>query len=210
MMDIPPAEQARIQRHRDEAFVDCLRPLWLSRWAPRVAVLTWRRVHHLSGEENPLLDFNISRWLLSRRALLRALYLCSPAFRPDGRGWRRFRLLHGWRVWVQRERIASGLRAYIREAFAEQLRGPQAAEFPAAHWLADRAVLFAGRGLIADWSGVLDMPVAVSNQLVNSIVGHRPSGSPAGEPAWNPAQDKANGEYLRRKKAARLKAQRNN
>lgn len=207
----------RIEQHREEAFVELPRPLWLrpdlgrfSRVGPFVAPLTWRRLHQLQGEGNRILSADILG--MPGVEILRALWILSPDYRPTARAFRRFLWCHtlGLTLLRNRWRLVKYIRAHIDDAFMERTVASSASgdgsgdvDIPSAHYLAQLIVSMGSLGLCRHPADVLDLPVAMTFQILNSAYGHS---SQPGEPRWNLAQDRANGERLRRLKRERMAA----
>lgn len=180
--------RTRLDCHRAEAFVEGRRPLWASRLSPEVEPLSWRHFHLLLAMGHPLLGQDAEGRPLPqhRHALAVALWVCSGQ-RRSLRYWR-------VRLWLNRPgQVAAALRRHLADAFTEQQSGEASGEYPPAYFLAQLTVSFARLGLIRSYRQLLDMPVAVSYQLLNAATGE------------NPTLVKAKGEYLRRQRAEKLK-----
>jgi len=219
-----PSEMEKIKRHRDEAFIECPRPLWIEpariglSAGPQVVPLTWLRYHQLSGEQHRILAAECGQ--IPRAELLRSLWVLSPSFSHSRTAWRIFRIRHTLTTLRHRQRLQSHLRAFILDAFLEDgtsksqpssLKShpsslpslPPEPPFPSAHLLAN---VITGFARLYGWTrrDILEMPIAQFYQLQNVLNGQ---GNPeAGEPAFNAVEDRKTGDRLRAKQAARREA----
>lgn len=202
------AEIANIERHRDEAFIECARPLWIKPgWfgpsvGPPVMPLTWIRYHQLCGEQHAVLLPDPGA--IDRDALLRTLWVLSPSFSHSRIAWRIYKLRNYLCALINRKQLQASLRLYIIDAFLESgasssNNAPADSSFPASHLLGGIISCFAK---LYSWSrrDILEMPIAQSYQLLNTFSGQ--GNAAAGQPAFNAVEDRKNGDRLRAKRAA--------
>ena len=204
------SEIANIERHRDEAFIECPRPLWIKPgWfgpsvGPPVVPLSWIRYHQLCGEQHRVLLPNPGS--IPRIELLRTLWVLSPGFSHSRLAWRLYRLRHYCCALFKRRQLQHALRLYIIDAFLESGASNRSSSgaaadtsFPAAHLLGGIIGCFAK---LYSWSrrDILEMPIAQSYQLLNAFSGQ--GNAAAGQPAFNAVEDRKNGDRLRAKRDA--------
>lgn len=185
-----PHIQSIIEKHnrsRAEAWIDFERPLWIERgkWfgvrrGPMVMPLTWRRFHLLAAEKNPV----IIGESVTRKAIVRALWILSPAWRPSRWAWTLHRIKCA-RLDVHK--ALTGIRDMLDVAFCE--RPPTIKDVGRIENSETKDVAQADYiGMVVDWMAseygwskgqILDMQISASYVTLNALMLRRrdPNGS---------------------------------